>query len=236
MATKVNIHIKGLAVCYRVGQSWRVDFLCDANHRLHFSNSLAEGERPLGDARSIIIEHTPQSTGAHEGDDFDEIFNIVKDAHTGGIVKVNPTLPGKHRVSLIINHAKLHLKHRTNKDYGIRRKGSAGQFTRLRKVAETVNLEIKVKVANSFTFEVDNVLEPIPIANNSTLTFNNDCRDALHADCQPGNDSQLFYELIADKQDDSIRYEFTRIELVNNENKSHPDGNCDPIVSEPPPG
>jgi hypothetical protein len=236
MATKVNIHITGLAVCYRSGNAWKVDFLCDDNHQLLFSNTESpDPARSLSDKRIIEVEFSNSihhTMGALKGNDFSKVFNIVADAHTGGVVLTNPTLP-RRRVSLIIRHAKLHTKKETDRIYGVKRADIDDTFRPLRKVAQIINIEIKIPQGENFIFKIDGAQENIPIQDDCILTFDNDCRPLTSDDCRSEDDSQLYYELIEDSENDTVKYIFTRIDELF---RSHPDGNCDPIVSEPPPG
>lgn len=250
MPIKIQINITGLAVCYLDGDRWRIDFLCDNNHRLIFKNSSEPGkEESLADNQTIDIDVIdPVTRGSSKNQDpnnhFMHIFNIVADAHTGGVDRVNPTLPGKHKVSMSIQHSKLGKHIFTNRRYGIKRADRPNdQYRPLRRVAKVVSAEVELQNGGQFIFKVNGIPRSIPFQNNTILTFDNDCRNLTHPECQPGDDSQLFYELIRGRENPPVRYKFTTIgEIierlrgkVNRRFFSHPDGNCDPIVIDPPP-
>ena len=245
MSIKIQIHFTGLALCYVADDRWKIDFLCDDHHRLFLRNSLEPGiETSMAGSQTMDIDVVnPVTSGARKGANFKNIFNIVADAHPGGVDFATPT-PPRHKVSMSIQHATLDTHTFTTRRYGIKRTDRpADPFKPLRRVARIVSAEIELQNGGEFIFKVDGVRQVIPVQNNSILSFDNDCRPLTDPICRSDNDSQMFYELIKGRENPPVRFMFTRIsETINilggKKNRlflSHPDGNCDPVVSDPPP-
>lgn len=239
MTTKVQIHITGLAVCYLAGNDWKVDFLCDDHHQLFYSH---DGEPsnsiPLGEMKTIeILVEKPVKSSSERGNNFGEIFNMVADAHKDGVDLAEPT-PPKRRVSMTIQSAVLYSHTPTNKIYGIKRADRPGdRFTPLRIVSKVVGAVIELQTDGKITLMIDGKAHRLPVKDNGILSFDNDCRPLLDQPCDKENDSLLFYNLVRGREKPPVQYIFTRIdESAEKLFFSHPDGNCDPVVVDPPPG
>ena len=278
MSIKIQIQIKGLAVCYlpylrgstTIRQdSWKIVFLCDDNHKLILKDH-TEKEHVLGSHQRIDIDvHDSVSSGSSFNSDlkdhFTHIFNIVDDAHTGGVNFANempptpePSLPPhRHKVLMSIPHAKLGTYSRTKDIYGIKTNEPDSKYFPLNTVADVVSADIELNAGGRIEIKVDGT-KIIQVDTDATLIFDNDCRPLATTDpaCRSENDSQMFYEIIQGRENPPLRYIFGRIMEDSPKDKSedslkaesedsskgekqflfHPDGNCDPISSEPPPG
>ncbi|MGI8884448.1 MAG: hypothetical protein ACR2IA_09430 [Pyrinomonadaceae bacterium] len=240
MTTKVQIHITGLAVCYLADNDWKVDFLCDDNHQLFYSHDGdPSSSTALGKSQTIeILAEKPVNSSSEKGENFKEIFNMVADAHTGGIDLVKPTPLPRRKVSMTIQCATLYSHTPTNKIYGIKRADKPDDpFKPLRIVSQVVGAVIELQAGGKITLMIDGKEHPLPVKDSGILRFDNDCRPLSSPACDKENDSLLFYNLVKGREKPPVRYIFTRIDdPTANVILSHPDGNCDPVVVDPPPG
>jgi len=239
MTTKVHIHITGLAVCYLAGKDWKVDFLCDDNHQLFFSHDGdSSSSIPLGKSEKIeILAEKPVNSISDKGRNFKEIFNMVADAHPGGIDLVDSTPSPRRKVSMTIQCANLYSHTPTNKIYGIKRADRPDDpFKPLRIVSKVVGAVIELQTGGQIVLRIDGNDHRLPVKDSGILSFDNDCRPLSSPACDKGNDSLLFYNLVKGRENPPVQYIFTRIDEPSPDFFIlHPDGNCDPVVIDPPP-
>ncbi|HSK74609.1 MAG TPA: hypothetical protein VK892_23115 [Pyrinomonadaceae bacterium] len=271
MVMKINIRIKGLAVCYRQGNYWQVVFICDDWHKVKFTHKknsqILVNEKELrreGEAtRTAIfsfynVENAPSPSDPSGlfGDDFHEILNLTDERlhgkHPNGKAKIKRKKdPGTELIFLTIPHIALCSFGQTDFPYYARLDTDNSQPFEIGYVSDKVGAEIKLKPGaiqgGSMLFDDgrDNASFPYFEDDVHTLIFDNDCGTS----CKPGdNDFRMFYKWLKDNTNEGKRFlagKFTSLSeekdraefdaAIIEELKSPLQGNCDPVVVEPPP-
>jgi hypothetical protein len=253
MATTIEIYIRGLAFFYyeEAAKLWKVIFLCEkvnTEHQLLFSIGSSTSKKPLFRAKKIEFTVTNEEPHAsHRGSNFDIIFNIVKDAHKdNGVVFKQLASAHLNIIEMSIPAAQVFTKKLTNRKYLLaKKKGNVIHPPKeLRKVADTVGVRIKLKDNGSLILKIDGNPEPLGFNFSQpgatyTLTFDNNCDAVPHIPpCGSPFDSLLYYELVEDAVEKDLQYIATRASIARKSKllRFSPEGNCDPVVSDPPPG
>lgn len=252
MATTIEIHIRGLAFCYyeEATKLWKVIFLCEkenTQHELLFSYSGSRRPRePLFMKKKIeFAVKDAEDLDSPKGEDFEIIYNIVKDAHKkNGVVWKQTPSQKFNFIEMSIPCAELYCEDETNRKYIIvEKKGNqTGEPMELRKVADTVGARIRLQNTGSLSLKIDGVDKPLGFDYSKDgatykLMFDNNC-DTPYPFCGDPYDSLEYYDLIEDAKEKDLQYIATR---GSRDRKSErlilsPEGNCDPVASDPPPG
>ena len=260
MPMTVEILIKGLAVCFREGNFWRVVFICDGLHPVNFlHNEAPHAQSPLQrnfTDRDISFEGASVSSPS-PGPAFNNIFNMAADyAHKPGNLKLLRTGMTKF-ISMLIPSASLDTKCLTKRKYFVQEDRYGAPVLIIDRVARIISAKFEVPGPAGLTMiikeaGVPDIRVPFPFQNGTTLTltFDNDCGILCHE-----NDFYLYYDLVKDKgwkkyvageiiNSDLLHFTDTaKIEnLVTdttipicNLARSADLGNCDPVMIEPPP-
>ena len=247
MAITFKIFVGGLAALYRnqANNAWNVTFLTESvvqpdMHKLNFSwKKDGEFSEPvsLAGKTSINLEYSdPNIPTSFKGRRYKKIFNFCAIyAHRDGVYINNSPSGDWRQTHMVIPYSILHHEIPTNKEYGIRKAtdpvekvypiGTVANVVGLELTLRTGDLVMKVPDMEDLLFNEDGA--------SYTLVFNNDCERCVTDD---GDDFTVYYELVLDKLIPTLKFIAGRIE----EDKLGifaviPDGNCDPVVIDPPP-
>lgn len=245
MAITIKIYVSGLAAIYREGNAQKNIFLTEPQieenmHKLDFRWKEDGGDfsepKALAGKDAITLEYSdPIAPDNIKGKDFKKIFNLNSVyAHRNNLLRKNS---GTWRqTEMIVPQSKLSLENETPKEYGIRESTDPPDAAYpIGKVAKEVRFDIEIKTGGlvmKVSGEEDLKLNQDGAA--YTLIFDNECHSCTTAD---GDDFKFYYELVQDEVTPDLKFTAGKIQedafgfmlLV-------PDGNCDPIVIEPPPG
>ena len=254
MSMEVEMEITGLALCFLEDDAsgWTVLFPCDDVHNLSFRHRRGGIERDLhaagaGDLR-ILVESTFETAYQPSRDDTDNIFNLNGTyAHDGRLVQRRVQGSSVDEVRMVVPYSELDGHRRSPKACYVQRQDfpgapvfNVGRKCKMISLSFEVTADLIITVKDSAGGTVGN---PIPITyedgRSITLEFDNDCGRRCH-----GNDFLDFYKVVADRDNDTIKYaagEITEVDddrsLRDIDHKSPTYGNCDPSWSHPaPPG
>jgi hypothetical protein len=247
----INILIKGLALCFRQDNDWKVYFLCDEKHKLkftHYRNGVVTGLPDIElckAGREIFFEASDtQDVEDYRGSFYGNIFNINHDyAHDGAINLIpDSRIPaGRELVKMTIQDAELNMANPTpdqlptEEKYHIMIKDQPDTEREIHVVARTIVAKIALNSGNFNIRGRDHEFPPdLPgsayeVGTEYHLVFDNDCGN----DCGDDDDFEEYYDLLEDPR--GLRFIAGRPPLLKSVDVV-PDGNCDPIVSDPPPG
>lgn len=261
MSMTVEIRISGLAIFYQIGNVWQIVFICDATHPVNFKHGSAADWTTLAkpdENRDISVYADKQIENGFKGDNYEQILNMAKDMHGNGKLKVRRS--GERRlVFLSIPSAKIDCQTPTNDRYYIIEPD--GKFRYINSVAKTVKASIQMEKGNGLTMIIkDNdgtsLLASVPFNEKYTdkqpypIEFYNDCE----GESSESNDFLIYYEWVKDKDNENKKFTAGRVngnlkdildaaekngETVNIFDEkvilSPENGNCDPVVIDPPP-
>lgn len=247
MPTTIKILIGGLAVLFKEANHWRVIFLCDQKHKLKFyyfkdgeDSSKSKTLRKKGREISIRIE-PPRPGGSRPTDEnHQDIFNMVGlYAHRDGVKLKKPDEMKKmERVDMIIPYTNPYTEVPSDLEYEIKIHGSSARPTPMPKVAEIVGAKIVLNKGEKLIIAGNDsrfpTLPEFPDGGDVTYTlrFDNDCGN----DCDEDDDFGLYYDLMFDAKNPALEFRAGRKGSLDNKKLLMPDGNCDPIIIDPPPG
>jgi hypothetical protein len=260
MAMNIEIRVSGLAAFYKnaVGDTWNVVFICDLVHPLKFKNGASAATELHMDGKDRFISISASKTivpASIEGINFNKILNMAHPKmHAPGKLKVQRS-GLTDIITMIIPDATLgeYLDTDPINYYTINRDN--GKFENKGKVTKTAKLTIQLDTGSKgFTMSVQDrngtsELVRVPFVDGTThlLEFDNDCG----LGCKTENDFDLYYHWLKDplgtrfwagkitgalaeaeerKSLDNMSLSDIR-QLLSSDN-----GNCDPVVVEPPPG
>ena len=243
----VNINVKGSCILYLENNIWNVVFITDDCHDVRFKDPIDTKERPLGKSdRQRQIEFVSSGSAASSNPiGFSDFFNLA-DYHNNGL-RINPKPDcGRQYIEMKIPYGTLVAGSRRHKEYLIWEIGT-GQPIRTGKYPAT-RFTIRFDSASDVEMILDDMygIEKRTYRNNMPvldLDFDNFC------DISQGyNDFIHVYDWIEDARDSSKRFlagtEDAKFEdpggcppeLSSVRKTMGVDGDCDPIVIEPPPG
>ena len=255
MSMKIEILIKGLALCFDKRDVWNIVFLCDDEHKLWFKgpNGPQKDLRVLNMDRRVVFESrgiAPLPPNA--GPDFGRIFNLASPlVHKRHMLTENRRKDKTDLVTVILPSATLDTFALTPNFYYIQDLESEGLPPRIiNPVANVILATFELDKAefdlemNEIVGSATSLIESFPYVDGSTikLEFNNDCQGACRE-----NDFLGLYEIVEDK--DGKKFAAGQIkqspemggpaELFGADGKVMmmiPDsGNCDPNVCDPAP-
>lgn len=256
LLTTIEIHINGDAFFYLQCDTWNVKFICDKEHRLRFSQNGEAGTEELGGKKNIVFEaDNAEPPISLTGKSFNKILNIA-DFHPNGLRwKKTEEQTGEYNiVSVFIPNAELYTVAETDKEYGIRKNGepSTAVISLNRIVAKIVGARIKIRDGGRLKMRVDGRERPISLKTGAshTLSLDNDCDS-----CEGMDDFLMYYDLVKDAKNPDLkfiagkvsrndktqypaRYQKTAAGKTDKHQYAYilsPEGNCDPVVSDPPP-
>lgn len=206
MATTVDIIIKGIALCYRKGNSWHVLFPIDARgrgcHKINFSHKKGDdsdsAKTPLAQSTSITIRAPGANSASGQTDNFGRHVLNLTSAQTHPRIRRKSDLTGK-AVLMTIPNARFSIN-RYLEEFPPHRipklvEQSTGSGTDLTTLAHSVKATIAVDDGGQVIVESDQLTGgqfATERGFSHTLTFDNDCEIV-----RPGkNDMDMFYDVI----------------------------------------
>ncbi len=250
MSMTVEIHIKGLALCYARDDVWNVVFICDDVHTLDFtevdSGNTSVPLHKTGKDRNVSfnIGSSPISNPV-KGANFDSIFNLRADyAHDKTELKMNRT-GNTDIVWLKIPSATLDTAELTPRKYFVQEAKLGFPVRIIDQIAHDIKATFEITDGSNLGVSINDQEETIEMSfkyqdgKTLKLEFDNDCGD----NCRE-NDFIYVYDVI--EAVDGKKYVAGQIKNTNvvfsdanGKNKnvilSAETGNCDPIGIDPPP-
>ena len=245
---KVKILISGLAIiCQVPGEEfWKIVFLCDAAHPLNFRDSQGGSNRQLfnGQDGSIVFSHEGKITSSlGRGTDYDKIFNIASSryGHGADTLRVNRT--GTWKVfTMLIPSAVLGMEPHSGVNYVVKDYPFGGNRQEIGEIAKVICAEIDLDDSGGLTMIIDDGTGSTVIKHydsDTELRFDNDC----HVASKSADDFLEYYYWLEDTVHRGRKFVAGKAPLliVQDTDKldkgvefSSDQGNCDPIIIDPP--
>jgi hypothetical protein len=241
--TKISITIKGLSIIYRMNGIWKVIFICDRTHKLHFLSSknteplvyhqdlaYSDRDRILNFTNSDVVPAEPA-----QGQDFDKVFKMIGEyAHKDGIIWERKSfdngflLANYTIVCLSVPNSIVYTKTLTRAHYKVHNLLSNDKRD-IGFVAKEVGIDIELRSGRVDLKDGNNIIAPIPFETDGTIhniILDNDCRDS---ECT-NQDFFMYYRLLTDALNPRQTFDAGQhISLNRRKTRRGTAGNCDPI-------
>lgn len=236
---KIKILISGDAICYLKDNFWNIVFISDENHRVVFLHDAKVPQllalRKAGKDRFItFFTDDPTLPAPTKGTDFSKILNMAADIHGNGKLKVKRTFePGREIISMMIPTGVLDVNTLTDEEYYIEQISPVHNKKQHlgRRVASSIKLELTLNGGRGLSMLIQDsegaLTLSFPYGEDLNLTFTNYCGGGGST----FNDFILYYDWLKDIGNENKK--FIAGQIIN---IFIPDGNCDPVVVDPPPG
>lgn len=249
----VEIHVRGLALCFAKRDVWNAVFVCDQHHSLNFSYS-GGGTTPLhaiGRDREITFSAAGLVDGLPKpGQSFDRIFNLAADyAHGPGVLMEKRMSGNTDTVAMKVPSATVGMYLPTENNYYVQDAAYIGAPVEiLSPVAKVINATFEV--TGDLTMTVGDIdgssVGPVfsfPYVEDESLLleFDNDCG----GNCIE-NDFLQLYDVVQDPS--GQKFVAGQVKVIDRDanafDTTRPGGrtfdpqrgNCDPVGCEPSPG
>lgn len=253
MTMRIQIEIQGLAACYRQGSFWQIVFICDDWHPVNFSHTHNKTTvtsnkklRRKGRDRTAVFDFNNAAAPLSPfGFGFERILNMAGQ-HLHGVDAVKKAKVKRKRsgsselIFMLIPDTALSTLKETDRPYYVEEENDHSTFKEIGKIASIVGAEITLENGTGgvmmFHDGDDEIEFPYRDGDEYVLTFDNDCG----MNCSPGkNDFTMFYDWLKDRGNENKRFiagktdggQSTLDGLMSGQQ-----GNCDPVVVDPPPG
>ncbi|MFN2501649.1 MAG: hypothetical protein ABR530_06520 [Pyrinomonadaceae bacterium] len=249
---QVEIHIRGLAICYEKGLRFQSTFVCDASHPLVLSYP---GGQPVplhvdGSDREMTFSASglPADGGRLPGNGYEKIFNMAG-AYAHGPGMLVEKRSGKTDVVVMkLSNARVGTYKATDRDYYVQNADHIGAPARIiPPVAKVImatfdvtgDLTMNVRGLSGVSRDFA-ITFPYQDGGSLLLDFNNDCDSA-----SAHNDFVHYYDIVADRA--GMRFVAGQVrgsyadDIIRDSQRmtgtvfSPEHGNCDPVIVDPPP-
>ena len=253
MSMTVEVHVRGLALCFAKRDVWNAVFVCDPHHSLNFSYA-GGGTSPLhamGRDREITFS-APGLADAlpTEGPGFGRIFNLAADYAHGPNVLIEKRVTGNTDVvTMKVPAAAVGTYLPTENNYYVQDAGHVGAPVEiLPPVAKVINATFEVM--GDLTMTINDINGPstqpvftFPYVEDGSLLleFDNDCG----GNCIE-NDFLQLYDVVQDPS--GRKFVAGQVKVIDRDRNGFDTtrltgrtfdpqrGNCDPMGCEPSPG
>jgi hypothetical protein len=248
MLMKVRINVKGSAIVYLDRQAWRILFVTDDCHTLSFCDPIY-GPEDLAPSkhtrRGISFSATGASISRKLSDSTRRKFlNLShsdlhgkKSAGRSNLCLHNKMNPDHGYVHMTVPYGKLQVQRYTSKSYYVQQVSPQLGVQKNLKFKPAAEFYIEFE-ATGLTMNIRESLAGYPRSYNETgtlvLDFDNYCYKDRH-----GNDFVHHYEWVCDPPATTNtapkRFNSDRVSGSGQHGILNKDGNCDPVLIEPPP-
>jgi hypothetical protein len=241
MAMNIDLIIKGSAICYLKDRLWHFVFITDDTHLVKLSCSdpavpPQELRKPKTDRSVSIYVDGPDDSSPKKEPNFDEVLNMSDLHGVNNLVVKRTHNPNREVVLMTIPTGRVSRKDLTAENYYIHQIKPPGhtRYPLNVPVAASIQLNLKLSGKHGLSMVVNDggsphVLRfPLDTYDGKTLslTFDNDCGE----ECKTANDFSLYYDWVQDVDGE------TQFIAGKDDTVKGLQGNCDPVVVEPPPG